>query len=177
MGAYKDAVAYVDTLIAQGYQPEDIIVFATGLIERAFTAHSANKTPRNVTNKDRLDIIEQALAKLALMTGLNELSQHVEATYCEKGLVRKSNSIDVDELYNAFESDGDDEDACVSECINDASYDMDDGDMGDERATFVEYAPVYDEHYNNPSVMSLRETIAKNMADLKHPNGYFGTTY
>lgn len=177
MNAYKDAEAYVSALVAKGYTPEGIIAFATALLDLAYEAHPSNVTPDVVTNKDRLDIIEQALTKLALMTGLNELSQHVEATYCEKGLVRKSNSIDVDELYNAFESDGDDEDACVSECINDASYDMDDGDMGDERATFVEYAPVYDEHYNNPSVMSLRETIAQQMANMKYPNGYFGTTY
>ena len=177
MGVYKDAVAYVDTLIAQGYQPEDIIVFANTLVEHAFTAHPTNVTPDVVANKDRLDIIEQALSKLALMTGLNELSQHVEATYCEEGLVRKSNSIDVDEMYNAVKLDGDDEDACVSECINDASYDMDYGDMGDARAMFVAYTPVYDEHYNNPSVMSLRETIAKQMANLHYPNGYFGTTY
>lgn len=178
MGVYKDAVAYVDTLIAQGYQPDDIIGFANTLIEHAFTAHPSNVTPDVVTDKDRLNIIEQALTKLALMTGLNELSQHVEATYCEKGLVRKSNSIDVDEMYNAVKLDSDDTECTnVSECINDASYDMDDGDMGDERAMFVEYTPVYDEHYNNPSVMSLRETIAKQMANLRYPNGYFGTTY
>lgn len=177
MNAYEDAEVYAAELIKKGYTPAAIITFATALLDLAYEAHPSNVTPYVVANKDRLDIIEQALSKLALMTGLNELSQHVEATYCEEGLVRKSNSIDVDEMYNAVKLDGDDEDACVRECINDASYDMDDGDMSDERATFVEYTPVYDEFTENAGVNALRETIAQQMANLRYPNGYFGTIY
>ena len=177
MSAYKDAVAYVDTLIAQGYQPEDIIVFANTLVEHAFTAHPTNVTPDVVTSKDRLDIIEQALSKLALMTGMNELSQHVEATYCEEGLVRNSNTIDVDELYSAFKSDGDDGNEPVGGCINSVLYDMEYGGMCDERAMYVQYAPVYDEFTETDGVTELRETIVKQMANLNHPYGVFGTTY
>lgn len=176
MGAYKDAVAYVDTLIAQGYQPDDIIGFATGLIEHAFTAHPSNVTPDVVTNKDRLDIIEQALAKLALMTGLNELSQHVQATYCEEGLIRRSSVVDAHRIYVAFRQDGDAVSRVVR-CLDGAACDTEYGDMSEGYAMYVEYAPVYDEFTEKAGVNALRETIAKQMANLRYPNGYFGTIY
>ena len=177
MGVYNDAVAYVDTLIAKGYQPDDIIGFANALIEHAFTAHPTNVTPDVVANKDRLDIIEQALTKLALMTGLNELSQHVQATYCEEGLIRRSNVVDAHRIYVAFRQDGDDDERHINSFLDGAAWDMEDGDMGDARAMFVEYAPVYDEFTEKAGVNALRETIAKQMANLHYPNGYFGTTY
>lgn len=177
MNAYKDAEAYAAALVAKGYTPEGIIAFANTIIEFAYTAHSANKTPRNVSNKDRLDIIEQALSKLALMTGMNELSQHVEATYCEEGLIRRRNVVDAHRIYVAFRQDGDDDEQHINSFLDGAAWDTEYGDMSEDHAMFVEYAPVYDEHYGNPKVMTLRETIAQQMADLHYPNGYFGTTY
>ena len=63
MGVYNDAVAYVDTLIAKGYQPDDIIGFANALIGNAYKAHASRTAPDGITNEDRLDIIEQALTK------------------------------------------------------------------------------------------------------------------
>lgn len=175
MNAYKDAEAYAAELVAKGYTPEGIISFATGLIELAFTAHSANKAPDVVTNKDRIVAIEQAFTKLVLITGLPKLSQHIEATYCEEGIIRRSNTIDVDRMYTAVKLDGDERH--VNSVLNNAAWDAEYGNMDDERAMFVEYTPVYDAHYDNPKVMTLRETIAKQMANLRYPNGYFGTTY
>ena len=175
MNAYKDAEAYAAELVAKGYTPEGIIAFATGLIELAFTAHSANKAPDVVTNKDRIVAIEQAFAELVLITGLSELSQHIEATYYEEGLIHRSNTIDVDRMYTAVKLDGDGRH--VNSVLNNAAWDAEYGDMGDERAMFVGYTPVYDEHYDNPKVRTLRETIAKHMANMTYPNRYFGTTY
>lgn len=175
MNAYKDAEAYAAELVAKGYTPEGIISVATGLIELAFMAHSANKTPRDVSNKDRIAVIEQAFAELVLITGLSELSQHIEATYCEEGLIRRSNTIDVDRMYTAVKLDGDERH--VNSVLNNAAWDTEYGDMSEDYAMFVEYAPVYDEFTEKAGVNALRETIAKQMANLRYPNGYFGTTY
>lgn len=177
MNAYKDAEAYAAALVAKGYTPEGIISVATGLIERAFMAHSANKTPYAATNKDRIAVIEQAFAKLVLITGLSELSQHVQATYFEEGVIRRRNVVDAHRLYAAFRQGGDNGESRVNKCLEGASYDTEYGDMSEDYAMFVEYAPVYDEFTEKAGVNALRETIAKQMADLKYPNGYFGTNY
>lgn len=178
MGVYRDAMAYVDTLIAKGYQPDDIVGFANALIGHAYKAHSAHVTPDGITNEDRLDIIEQALIKLALITGMTELSKHVEATYRVEGIVEKFINVDTDELYNSFGRDVRIGDVTHVDSAFDRYSDMVNlDDMNDEQAVYIRYSPVYDEHYDRPDVKSLRETIAKHMADLKYPDWYFGTTY
>lgn len=175
MNVYRDAVAYVDTLIAEGYRPDDIVGFANTLIGLAYKAHSAHVTPDVVTNKDRLDNIEQALTKLALITGMPELSKHVGATYRVEGIVVRSTSVDIDELYSNFDRDVRVGDIFhVDECFDRYSDQAESGDMNDEQAVYMRYTPIYDEHYDRPDVKSLRETIAKHMADLKYPYWYYG---
>lgn len=178
MGVYNDAVAYVDTLIAKGYQPEDIVRFANTLIGHAYKAHTSHAKPDGITNEDRLDIIEQALTKLALITGMPELSKHVEATYRVEGIVEKFTNVDIDELYNSFDRDVRVGDVThVDSAFDRYSDQVEVGDMNDEQAVYIRYTPIYDEHYDRPDVRTLRETIAKHMADLKYPYWYYGTTY
>lgn len=160
----KDIAKY---LHEQGMAPEAIVTFGKHIAQ--YAGGFATSAPKAQT----LENIRDVLAKLALITGKSDAYNHVDIDLVEYNVEPHSARLDADDLLHVHEIGEYD---ALSEYYE-SNRDMIDPDGDVEEFTqCVEYSPVTHDDPND-MVLGLRRELAKLMASLPHPYGWYGVAY
>lgn len=151
----------------QGMSPCDVVEFGKAIAR--YAGDFATSAPKAQT----LESIRAVLAKLALITGKSDAYSHIDATLVEYTIEPYSARLDADDLLHVHQSD--DYNTLVDFFDKEQSSTDPCGSI-DYLTNCVEYSPVTHDDPDD-TVLGLRRELAKLMASLPHPYGWYGVAY
>lgn len=151
----------------QGLAPDDIVEFGKSIAR--YAGAFATSAPKEQT----LENIRVVLAKLVLITGKSDAYSHVDIALVEYNVEPHSARLDADDLLNVHEVGEYDE---LSNYYESNMNMVDPCGNVEEFIHCVEYSPVTHDKPND-KVLELRRELAKLMASLPHPYGWYGVAY
>ena len=151
----------------QGMPPCDVVEFGKDIAR--YAGDFATSAPKAQT----LESIRVVLAKLALITGVSSAYNHIDASLVEYTIEPCSARLDADDLLNVHQSD--DYNTLVDYFDKEQSSTYPCGSI-DCVTQCVEYSPVKHDDPDD-TVLGLRRDLAKLMASLPHPYGWYGVAY
>lgn len=151
----------------QGMSPCDVVEFGKSIAR--YAGDFATSAPKAQT----LESIRVVLAKLALITGKSDAYSHVDIALVEYNVEPHSARLDADDLLHVHETGEYD---ALSEYVEDNQSLADPCGDVEEFTNCVEYSPVTHDDPDD-TVLGLRRDLAKLMASLPHPYGWYGVAY